>query len=121
MEEYLKFLENKKQCRINSGFSIDDSELNDRLFDFQKYCIKRALECGKFALFEDCGLGKTFQQLEWSHHVSKKINKPVLILAPLGVVPQTIQQGLKFGYKIEEWHKLERIRKHYLMLYDNQR
>ena len=53
MEEYLKFLENKKQCRINSGFSIDYSELNDRLFDFQKYCIKRALECGKFALFED--------------------------------------------------------------------
>ena len=72
------------------------------LFDFQKFCIKKALECGKFALFEDCGLGKTFQQLEWAYHVAEKIEKPVLILAPLGVVPQTIQEGIKFGYKIEE-------------------
>lgn len=102
MKDYYKFLENKKQNRINSGFIVEDNLLNEELFDFQKYCIKRALECGKFALFEDCGLGKTFQQLEWAHHVSERLNKPVLILAPLGVVPQTIHEGAKFGYLVNE-------------------
>lgn len=44
----------------------------------------------------------TLQQLEWSQKVSDHTNKPVLILAPLGVVPQTIQEGVKFGYKVTE-------------------
>ena len=64
--------------------------------------FRSALKCGRFALFEDCGLGKTFQQLEWSQKVADHTNKPVLILAPLGVVPQTIQEGLKFGYEVNE-------------------
>lgn len=35
-------------------------------------------------------------QLEWAHHVNQKTNKPVLILAPLAVSGQTIQEGKKF-------------------------
>ena len=38
------------------------------------------------ALFEDCGLGKTLQQIEWAHQVAEHTRKPVLILCPLGVV-----------------------------------
>lgn len=30
------------------------------------------------------------------------INKPVLILAPLGVIGQTIKEGVHFGYKVTE-------------------
>ena len=102
MNEYEKFLENKKKRIIESGIDLKESQLSDKLFDFQKYCVKRALKVGKFALFEDCGLGKTLQQMEWAKHVSENTNKPVLILAPLGVVPQTIQEGVKFGYDIKE-------------------
>lgn len=102
LTDYLKFLETKKQTRIESGFEVDDAELNPMLFDFQKYCVKRALQAGKFALFEDCGLGKTIQQLEWADKVSKRINMPVLILAPLSVVSQTINEGNKFGYVVTE-------------------
>lgn len=102
MEEYLDFLKQKQRKRIESGFMVKDEELNERLFDFQKYCVKRALQAGKFALFEDCGLGKTIQQLEWAKQVCTRVNKPVLILAPLGVVPQTIKEGEKFGYKVVE-------------------
>lgn len=102
MNEYEKFLENKKKRIIESGIDVNESQLSDKLFDFQKYCVKRALKVGKFALFEDCGLGKTLQQIEWAKHVSENTNKPVLILAPLGVVPQTIQEGVKFGYDIKE-------------------
>ena len=92
-KEYQEFLDQKKQQRVESGFVVTDEELNPALFPFQKYCVKRALAVGKFALFEDCGLGKTIQQLEWSQKVCEKIDKPVLILAPLAVISQTIKEG----------------------------
>ena len=102
IKDYNAFLERKKQTRIESGFQVEESELNPMLFDFQKYCVRRALQAGKFAMFEDCGLGKTIQQLEWANKVVNHINKPVLILAPLAVVPQTIKEGEKFGYNVNE-------------------
>lgn len=102
MKDYLDFLEQKKTQRIESGFHVEELDLNPALFDFQKYCVKRALEAGRFALFEDCGLGKTIQQLEWSQKVVERINKPVLILAPLAVINQTIKEGEKFGYSVKE-------------------
>ena len=101
-KEYQEFLEKKKQQRIESGFNVTDEQLNPALFPFQKYCVKRALAVGKFALFEDCGLGKTIQQLEWAQKVCEKIDKPVLILAPLAVISQTIKEGEKFGYVVKE-------------------
>ena len=57
-KDYNAFLKNKKQTRIESGFEVKESDLNEKLFPFQKYCVKRALQAGKFAFFEDCGLGK---------------------------------------------------------------
>ena len=101
-DDYNAFLEQKKQTRIESGFVVDDNDLNSSLFPFQKYCVKRALQAGKFALFEDCGLGKTIQQLEWAQKVIEHINMPVVILAPLAVVSQTIKEGEKFGYIVKE-------------------
>lgn len=53
-------------------------------------------------MFEDCGLGKTLQQLEWAQKVMERIGKPVLIIAPLAVIAQTIKEGDKFGYKVKE-------------------
>ena len=98
----MEFLETKKKNRVESGFDVNVEDMNPALFDFQRYCVNRALKVGRFALFEDCGLGKTLQQLEWAKHVSDHNNKPVLILAPLGVVSQTIQEGVKFGYNVVE-------------------
>jgi len=95
--EYLEFLEKKQKTHILSGFDVKESELNNNMFDFQKFIVKRALKAGKYAIFADCGLGKTLMQLEWANQVSKKTKSKVLILAPLAVVGQTIQEGLKFG------------------------
>ena len=50
MKEYMEFLETKKQNRIESGFDVNDGVINECLFDFQKYCVKRALKAGKFAM-----------------------------------------------------------------------
>ena len=100
LNKYREFVRNKKRSRIEAGF--EPYPINPMLFPFQKYCIERALRAGKFALFEDCGLGKSAQQLEWANQVVKHENKPVLILAPLAVVGQTIQEGVKFGYEVNE-------------------
>ena len=97
--EYLKFLEQKQKSHILSGFDIDESNLNKSMFDFQKFIVKRALKAGKYAIFADCGLGKTLMQLEWANQVNKHTNKPVLILAPLAVAGQTLKEGHKFNIK----------------------
>lgn len=101
-QEYIDFLKTKQIDVEESGFGIDNENLNNRLFPFQKYCVQRALKAGRFAMFEDCGLGKTIQQLEWALRVSIQTNMPVLILAPLGVIGQTINEGAKFGYEVTE-------------------
>ncbi len=94
MEDYKKFLQSKVRRIENSGFK--PKKLNKHLKPFQSFCVQRALISGKFALFEDCGLGKTIQQLEWANQVSEHTNDPVLILAPLAVVGQTIDEAKKF-------------------------
>jgi hypothetical protein len=95
--DYLEFLNKKQKTHILSGFDVDEKQLNNKMFDFQKFIVKRALKAGKYAIFADCGLGKTLMQLEWANQVCKQTKSKVLILAPLAVVGQTIQEGLKFG------------------------
>jgi DNA modification methylase len=101
--DYKDFLETKQKNHIESGFDIEESCLNKYLFDFQKFIVKRALMAGKYAIFADCGLGKTLMQLDWADKVVKQTGKPVLILAPLAVSGQTIADGLKFGIKVSRF------------------
>lgn len=108
-KSYLDFLETKKQSSIQSGFEVSEDDMNPKMFAFQKYCVGRALKSGRFAMFEDCGLGKTLQQLEWSHFVAKHTGRPVLIIAPLAVVDQTIKEGVKFGYEVRRYIGDEQI------------
>lgn len=102
MDKYEEFLKTKQKSIARTGFDVDENELNPVLMPFQRFCVKRALSVGRFALFEDCGLGKTVQQLEWSKQVSRHTGGSVIILAPLGVVGQTILEGEKFGYAVSE-------------------
>ncbi len=110
---YLEFLKTKQKKHILSGFEICENELNNNMFDFQKFIVKRALQAGKYAIFADCGLGKTLMQLEWANQVCKKTNKPVLILAPLAVVGQTVKEAKKFGIDavvyLDEMHTMQAI------------
>jgi len=113
--EYKDFLESKKATFIDSGFEVNESELNSNLFDFQKYIVKTALKKGRFAIFADCGLGKTLMQLSWSNAVYNYTGKKVLILAPLAVSGQTKQEAEKFGVDMncfdiinyEQLHKID--------------
>src|SRR6186713_60722 len=101
--DYKEFLQNKKHRIENSGFDV--TTLNPALFDFQEFIVKTSLKKGRYAIFADCGLGKTLMQLEWAHKVVEHTHKPVLILAPLAVSGQTIHEGLKFHIKVERWYE----------------
>jgi hypothetical protein len=101
MQEYKKFLFNKIQKPQSVGFDLDVEAINPFLFDWQREIVKWALRLGRAALFEDTGLGKTIQQVEWAKHVAAHANGRVLIVCPLAVAHQTIGEGKKIGVPIE--------------------
>lgn len=108
--ELTDFLKRKARLHIASGF--EPKNLNPLLMPFQKFCVSIATKKGRFALFEDCGLGKTFQQLEWGRQVVTQTIKPVLTLAPLAVVGQTIEEGKKFGVDVWEFNSSDNYKPH---------
>lgn len=61
------------------------------LFDYQRDIAAMAIRKRKFAVFADCGLGKTLILLEFAKHCSQTLpdGKRVLIISPLMVVSQT--------------------------------
>lgn len=76
MTGYHEFLESKKIRVEPCGIDIAVSDMNPQLFEWQKAIVRWALRRGRAALFEDCGLGKTPQQLEWSRHVCAAWRQP---------------------------------------------
>ncbi len=95
---YADFLQSKRIVDAPTGFHVE--HLNPLLFQWQKDITRWALKRGRAALFEDCGLGKTPQQLEWARQVCEHTGGNVLILAPLAVSYQTKQEGDKFGIPV---------------------
>lgn len=122
---YYDFLGQKNKFDLSKGLDISKEEISTKLFDWQKECVEWALKKGKCALFEACGLGKTFQQLEWARLVHKITGGNVLIVAPLGVAYQTADeeatklninvnlirstQDIKDGISITNYEILEQI------------
>lgn len=98
--DYQEFLISKQPQAVSTGFEKQKEHMNPALFDWQKDIVYWALKKGRCALFEDCGLGKTIQQLEWAHSVSEHCDRPVLIVSPLAVAEQTRQEGERFGYRV---------------------
>jgi len=94
-DEYAEFLERKSQRHTESGFS--PTFLPDSLFDFQRALVEWAVQKGRAAVFADCGLGKTLIQLVWAQNIVEHTNKRVLVLTPLAVGEQTLQEGARFG------------------------
>jgi hypothetical protein len=98
--EYEQFIESKRIVSLPSGFNVDASQINPMLFDWQNLVVRWGLRRGKAALFEDCGLGKTPQQLEWAKHVVRQSHGDVMVFAPLAVAQQTVNEGQKFGIDV---------------------
>ena len=94
--QYKEFLEKKKIIVKATGRKVKDSEINSILYPFQRDLTRWALKKGRAALFADCGLGKTFMQLEWARLLDCK----TLIIAPLSVARQTVKEGKKINIHV---------------------
>jgi len=94
-DEYAAFLASKSQIGGEHGFEA--TWYPDAAFDFQRAKISWATRKGRAAIFADCGLGKTLEQLAWAENVVRHTNGNVLILTPLAVSAQTVAEGEKFG------------------------
>ena len=93
--DYDQFIINKTKRAQCNGF--DPLPMTVPLFEWQWHVVKWAVRQGRAALFEDCGLGKTAQQLEWASQVCRHTSGRVIVLTPLAVAHQTAGEGRKFG------------------------
>lgn len=100
---YETFLDAKLHTGLDHGF--DPVWMPKNLFPFQESLIEWSCRKGRAAVFADCGLGKTAMQLTWAENVARITNGKVLILTPLAVAFQTVNEGKKFG--IEVTHRRE--------------
>lgn len=72
------------------------------LFDFQDAMVRWALRRGRAAIFADTGLGKSRMQLAWADCVRRDTGHDVLILAPLAVAAQTVEEGERIGVRVKQ-------------------
>ena len=103
MEDYLRFIENKKHSIGDFGF--EPVYMPDMAFDFQRHIIEKAVRKGRMAVFADTGLGKTLIQISIANNVVLKTNRNVLVLTPLAVAFQFILEAKKMGVDDIEYSK----------------
>lgn len=92
-------LESKRHAYADAGFN--PVFMPDKLFPFQSALVEWAVRKGRAALFADCGLGKSAMQLTFAQNIVQKTARPVLLLTPLAVGGQMLQEAEKFGVEAE--------------------
>lgn len=97
--DYESFVKSKRRSEIATGHQ--PGELNEHLFDFQHAIVSWAVRRGRAAIFADTGLGKTLMQLAWADEVQSHTGGIIVVLAPLAVSEQTIEQGKTFGIEVK--------------------
>ena len=97
--DYSAFIQSKNNRHEPAGF--EPAEVNPAAFDWQAEVIRWACRIGRAALFEDCGLGKTLQQLEWLRQVVDHTGGPTLLLCPLAVQRQTLREAERFSIQAD--------------------
>ena len=82
---YDEFLHTKVITAPESGFDVSPFQISPALKPHQRDAVQWACRCGRRALFESFGLGKTVQELEWVRLVVAHCGGMGLIVLPLGV------------------------------------
>ena len=123
IEAYNVFIQSKKlpECNLEYDWEADRYELktpsrfahvfgletpdqsrdwlpfNPMLFDYELWTVKDlALPAKRFAIWFDTGLGKCFVMLELARQVAYKTGGRVLLIVPLNLIQQTIDESIKF-------------------------
>lgn len=85
------------------------------LFDYQDFITRMALDAKRYAIWADTGLGKTAMFLEYARQVRHKTDARVLMVSPLQIIPQTMDEARKFygsdGLGIIQLHTKEELRR----------
>lgn len=100
---YEEFIEGKKHTSGEYGFNAN--WFPDMAFDFQKYIIEKAIKKGRIGIFADTGLGKTLILLSIAQNIILKTNKRVILLTPLAVAFQFLDEAKKIGIDDIEYSK----------------
>lgn len=93
--KYHDFINGKTQGNLMNGF--EPLWLPDCMYPFQSELTAWAIRKGRAVLLEDCGLGKTLQELVFAENCIRHTNGKALILTPLAVAAQTVREAEKFG------------------------
>lgn len=93
--DYSTFIESKRHTTGQFGF--EPTWFPDCAFDFQRFMIEKAVRKGRIGMFADTGLGKTLLQLSIAENVIRHTNKRVLILTPLAVAFQFVEEAARIG------------------------
>jgi DNA modification methylase len=96
--DYAQYLANKAFSDVASGFDV--APRNAYLFDFQRAVVQWALRRGRAGIYADTGLGKTLMQGSWAEEVAAYTGGSVLIVAPLCVAQQTVEELARFGITV---------------------
>ncbi len=100
---YDEFIQRKRHESAEFGFS--PVFIPDCSFDFQQHIIDNAVRKGRMGIFADTGLGKTLIQISIAQNMIQKTNGKVLILTPLAVAFQFIDEAEKIGVDDIEYSK----------------
>lgn len=90
-DEYAKTLGMKAKRKKDIEYTPIDG-----LFDYQRDITRNAIQKRKYAIFADCGLGKTMMILEYARHAAKVTGGKILIVSPLMVCNQTVDEASKW-------------------------
>jgi len=93
--DYQSFIQSKRHSLGSFGFEAD--WFPDIAFPFQEAVISRAVHKGRIGVFGDTGLGKTLIACAIAYNIVRHTNKPVLILTPLAVAFQFLDEAEKIG------------------------
>ena len=93
---YADFIAAKRRRAEQIGRDCEAGECHQLLHDWQAEAVAWAVRTGRCAIFWDCGLGKTFAQLEWARLSADR----ALILAPLSVARQTAREARKIDLDV---------------------
>lgn len=94
--DYQNFLNTKRVHWAGTGAGVTNADIPTPLYGWQSDVVRWALKKERACIFADCGLGKTFMQLAWADALPGR----VLILAPLCVAEQTVEEGRKIGIDV---------------------
>lgn len=103
MISYSEFVESKRHTIGDYGF--EPVWMPEKAFDFQEEICARALRSGRKGIFADTGLGKTLMQLVIAENIVRKTNKKALIVTPLAVAFQFVQEAELLGTSEIEYSK----------------